>query len=305
MNSARLSGRVAIVTGGCGGLGSAYARLLVKEGALVVVADLGGAPETASAIDPAGTRVSGFNADVSTWEGAESLIAHTVDVFGGLHALINNAGLLRPASSLDLTRDDWDAMISANLTATIRPTHEAIRYWKSQPSTVDRVIIHTTSGSGLTGNPGRAPYGAGKAGAALLTLTQAQELAEIGVRVNAVSPTARTPMTTQTQAVADLMAPPDDGSFDRWSPDNLAPLVGYLAMADCPLTGCVWDVRADRIAQQLPWSLSPSVLNADSTWTIEQIRAGLDTIAQTPERLSDPLRNAVRQTVLGGVPRSQ
>lgn len=303
MNSARLSGRVAIVTGGCGGLGSAYARLLFQEGALVVIADLGGAPETASAIDPAGTRVSGFNADVSTWEGAESLIAHTVDVFGGLHALINNAGLLRPASSLDLTRDDWDTMISANLTATIRPTHEAIRYWKSQPPTVDRVIIHTTSGSGLTGNPGRAPYGAGKAGAALLTLTQAQELAEIGVRVNAVSPTARTPMTTQTQAVADLMAPPDDGSFDRWSPDNLAPLVGYLAMADCPLTGCVWDLRADRIVQQLPWSVGASALHTESAWTIEQIRSEIGSIVAPASGSIDPLRNAVRETVLPGAPR--
>ena len=233
----RLDGRVAIVTGAGRGIGRSVAILLASEGAAVVVNDLGAALDgSGSDIGPAGQVVAEISAaggkavangaDVSDHATAEALIASAIQQFGRLDVLVNVAGILRDRMVFNMTEQEWDDVIRVHLKGTFNTTKFAAAHWRSlrDPSAQNR-IINFTSVSGLHGSPGQPNYAAAKMGIVGLTYSCANALRQYGVTVNAISPGAATRMTDSvpTERRSSRM------SADEWSPDNVAPVVAYLA----------------------------------------------------------------------------
>src|SRR5438309_5551078 len=188
-----LDGRVAVVTGAARGLGRAHALLLAAEGARVVVNDqadsLTAAAEVVDEIEAGGGEALVSTDDVADWEEGRRLVHRTVDAFGALHVLVNNAGIVRDRSIFNMTEDEWESVLRTDLTGHFVPLRHAAAYWREQAkvgSSLSPCVINTSSTSGLFGNPGQANYGAAKAGVAALTLIAAEELGRYGVRVNAI-----------------------------------------------------------------------------------------------------------------------
>lgn len=232
-------GRVAVVTGAGRGVGRAYAEMLAKHGAKVVVNDLGAAAngsgsdttpaeEVVAAIRAAGGKAIVDTADVSDWKASEALIANAVDTFGRLDILINNAGILRDRMLVNMSEDEWDAVIRVHLKGTFAPTHHAANHWRRQSKAgepVDARVINTTSHSAIFGNIGQVNYAAAKGGIAAFTIVAARELQRIGVTVNAVAPRANTRMTEGLREWTDE-------ERTRRSPDWIAALVTWLASSE-------------------------------------------------------------------------
>ncbi len=263
-------GRVVIVTGAGRGLGRAHALALAAAGAKVVVNDLGVALDgTGAAADPAEQvageiRAAGGQAvantdDVADWDGARRLVATAVDVFGDLHGLVNNAGVLRDRMVVNLDEDEWDTVMRVHLKGHAAPLRFAAAYWRERAKAgrrPDARVVNTTSGAGLAGSVGQAAYSAAKAGIAALTLVAAAELGRYGVTVNAIAPAARTRMTAET--FGERMAPPTDGSFDRMAPENVSPLVVWLmGPASAGVTGRVFEVEGGTVALAVGWQEGP------------------------------------------------
>ena len=136
--------------------------------------------------------------NVADWDGAQRMINTAIDTFGDLHALVNNAGILRDRMLANMTEEEWDAVINVHLKGTFAPSRWAVAYWRERAKAGEPVsgrIVNTTSVSGIYGNPGQANYGAAKAGIAAFTNIAALEVARYGVTVNAVAPVALTRMT--------------------------------------------------------------------------------------------------------------
>ena len=230
------SGRVAIVTGGGRGVGRAYALMLASHGAKVLVNDLGStaagagsdqspAQEVVEQIRQAGGEAEVNTSDVADWEGARQMIEQAVDTFGGLDIVINNAGILRDRMLVNMSEEEWDAVIRVHLKGTFAPTHHAANYWRLQQKAgkaVDARIINTTSHSALFANIGQANYAAAKGGIATLTQLAARELGRYGVTVNAVAPRANTRMT---EGLREYSAE----EIERRNPEWIAALVTWLA----------------------------------------------------------------------------
>src|SRR4051812_48803833 len=216
-----MDGRVAIITGAARGLGLEHARLFAQQGARVVVNDLGDAAEEAAAE----LRASGFEAiantdDIADWKGGQALIETAVSAFGRLDVLVNNAGILRDRVLVNMAEEEWDDIMRVHLKGHFVPTRFAAAYWREQAKAgaeVDASIVHTSSTSGLLGNPGQTNYGAAKAGIGSFSIICAQELGHYGVRSNCIVPAARTRLTEATPGLGDVVAPPADG-FDVWDP---------------------------------------------------------------------------------------
>ena len=199
-------GRVCIVTGAGRGLGREYARSLARHGAKVVVNDLGGsrdgtgtdtgpAQEVVDEITATGGEAAANTDDISSWDGAASLVQQAIDTFGGLDVLVNNAGILRDRMLFSMTEEEWDGVIRVHLKGTFAPSHHAAAYWRERSKSgepVDARLVNTTSVSGLYANVGQTNYGAAKAGIATFTQIAAQELSRYGVTVNAIAPGALT-----------------------------------------------------------------------------------------------------------------
>jgi NAD(P)-dependent dehydrogenase (short-subunit alcohol dehydrogenase family) len=235
-----LDGKVAIVTGAGRGIGREEALLLAAEGAKVIVNDVGAglhgegadkspAQQTVEDIKAAGGEAAINDADVSSFAGAERLIQQAVDSWGKLDILVNNAGILRDKMSFSMSEQDWDDVIRVHLKGHFATSHFAAIHWRERAKAGEDVygrIINTASESGLFGNAGQLNYGAAKAGIAAMTIILARELERYGVRVNAISPRARTRMT---ENLFGEMARAEEGKFDAFGPANVAPLVAFLA----------------------------------------------------------------------------
>ncbi len=233
-----LDGRVAIVTGAGRGIGRSVARLLASEGAAVVVNDLGGAVDGSGSdtgpaqqevdeITAAGGRAVASGADVSDHAAAEDLIKTAISEFGRLDVLVNVAGILRDRMVFNMTEQEWDDVIRVHLKGTFNTTKFASAHWRSlRDESAQNRIINFTSVSGLHGAPGQPNYAAAKMGIVGLTYSSAHSLARYGVTVNAVSPAAATRMT---DSVPTDRRRARTESADERSPDNVAPVVAYLA----------------------------------------------------------------------------
>jgi len=282
-----LDGRVAIITGAGRGIGREHALLFAAEGAKVVVNDLGGAADGTGRDKSAAEEVVDeiramggeaiANADnVADWDGGQRLIDSAVSSFGGLHVLVNNAGILRDRMLVTMTEDEWDAVVNVHLKGHFVPTRWAANYWREQAKAgepVNASIIHTSSTSGLLGNPGQTNYGAAKAGIGSFSIICAQELSRYGVRSNCIAPAARTRLTEETPGLGEVVKPPKEG-FDVWDPANISPLVAYLATADCPFSGQTFFVQGGTVKLMTPWKIGDGV-QRDDRWTVGELASAL------------------------------
>ena len=289
-----LDGRVAVITGAGRGMGREHALLFAAEGARVVVNDngcgpdgTGSDPELAAAvakeIEAAGGEAVASDHDVATMEGAAAVLAAATDAFGDVHVLVNNAGILRDRMFVNMTEDDWDAVIRGHLKTTFCTTRQAAGYWRDRSKageTVNASVVNVSSTSGLIGTVGQSNYGAAKSGIASMTVILAQELGRYGVRVNAIVPVARTRMTEEVAGIADMVRAPDDpAQFDTFHPGNVSPLVAYLASADCPHTGRVLMARGPEVRVFENWRYARSIPHEDR-WTVDELAEALAELDQ-------------------------
>jgi NAD(P)-dependent dehydrogenase (short-subunit alcohol dehydrogenase family) len=290
-----LDGRVAVITGAGRGLGREHALLFAAEGASVVVNDLGGGPDgsgsdktaaqlVADEITAAGGQAVANSDDITAAEGADRLIQQAIDEFGALHVLVNNAGILRDRTIINMTDAEWDDVIRVHLRGHFMPTRAAARYWREQSKAgvqLQPSLINTTSTSGLFNNPGQVNYGTAKTGIATLTIIAQRELDRYGVKVNAIAPAARTRLTLGTPGLGDtLMRVPDEG-FDAMDPANVSPFVAYLATADCPIKGRVFFVAGGGIHLFQPFAIIDSIAK-DGRWTVAELQEQAARLADVP-----------------------
>jgi NAD(P)-dependent dehydrogenase (short-subunit alcohol dehydrogenase family) len=284
-----LEGRVAVITGAGRGIGREHALLFAKEGAKVVVNDLGGsnagegadsgpARDVVEEITAAGGTAVASTENIATWSGAESVVLQAIAEFGRLDVLVNNAGILRDSFIAGMEESHWDAVIAVHLKGHFAMLRHAAAYWKAQSKAGDQpnaAVINTASGSGVTlPNAGQANYGSAKAAIAALTLIAAEELERYGVRVNAIAPIARTRLTLATPGMGSLMAEPEEGELDLFSPANISPLVAYLATEKCPINGKVYAVQGGAISVLSGWH-DVETIETDDAWVIDDIASRL------------------------------
>ena len=280
-----LDGRVAVITGAAGGLGREYAALFAAEGARLVLNDIGAARdgsgndpgvvrELVAEIAATGADVVGNAEDITTMEGAERVLAQALETYGVVHALVNSGGMLRDRMFVNMDVDEWDAIIRGHLRAHFCPSRVLASYWRDRSKAGDGVrasIVNTTSNAGRVAQPGQSNYAAAQAGIAGLTITLAQELARYGVRVNAISPAARTRMTTAVPGMAEMVAPPASADqFDVYHPGNVAPVVAWLSTEHCPLNGGVLYAQGGEVRIVEGWHYT-ATLDHGRRWTVDEL----------------------------------
>jgi NAD(P)-dependent dehydrogenase (short-subunit alcohol dehydrogenase family) len=259
--------KVAIVTGAGRGIGRGEAIELARQGAAVVVGEVD--EDAASAVveeirAAGGSAVAGIG-DCSDVDVADGLIRKAIDEFGGLDALVNNAGILRDRTLVKMTPEEWDAVIAVHLRGHYAMTHAACGYWKdnSRPGH----IVCTASTSGILGNFGQSNYGAAKCGIAAFSTIVAMEMKRYDVTCNAIAPAARTRMTEG--AYGEIAH--DESEFDFWHPDNVAPFVAYLCSdASSHISGKVFGVQGDTVEIYRPFTSAAVITNGGQRWDPEQ-----------------------------------
>jgi NAD(P)-dependent dehydrogenase (short-subunit alcohol dehydrogenase family) len=288
-------GRVVIVTGAGRGLGRAHALEFARQGAKVVVNDLGAeidgsgrsegpAHEVVEEIRALGGDAVVNGDDVGDWEGGARLVRTALESFGRLDVVVNNAGFLRDRMFVNATEAEWDAVIRVHLKGHFCTARHACAHWRDRVKageTVDARIINTSSGAGLQGSIAQAVYSAAKGGIASLTLVQAAELRRYGITANAIAPSARTRMTEE--AFAEMMAKPESG-FDAMAPENVSPLVVWLGSADAAdVTGRVFEVQGGQIHVADGWRTGCGV-DAGKRWDPADVGGAVRKIlAEAPE----------------------
>jgi NAD(P)-dependent dehydrogenase (short-subunit alcohol dehydrogenase family) len=277
-----LVGRVIVITGAGRGIGRAEALFCAREGATVLVNDLGcdwngeGAdPAVAQAVAreivDGGGRAIAHVGDVATVAAAQEVIETALREWGRVDGVVNNAGILRDWINYNMPAEDWDRVLATHLTAPFLVCQAACRHWYEQSrrgTAVSARIVNTTSASGLLGNRGQANYGAAKAGVATLTRILAMEMRRVGVTVNAIAPAARTRLTENSMR---LPSPGEHG--DALSPDNIPPLVAYLLSdASAHITGQVFGIYGGTLELYQGWSVANAV-QTPARWSPQDIAA--------------------------------
>ncbi len=279
MNSCK--DRVVIITGAGGGLGRAYARSFAEEGARVVVNDirLEAAQAVVDEIVAAGGQALANAGDITSMAGAQAIADATLERFGDVHVLVNNAGVCRDKMFVNLSEEDWDLVMTVHLKGHFCLANTLARYWRDRSKAgheVDARIINTSSGAGLQGSVGQSNYSAAKAGILGLTLVQAAELVRYGITVNALAPNARTGMTEGV--FAEMMKKTEDGSFDVWDPYNGAPIVTWLgSSASRHVTGRVFEFKGGWVSVSEGWRTGPA-RDKGARWSTEELTEVVNTL---------------------------
>jgi NAD(P)-dependent dehydrogenase (short-subunit alcohol dehydrogenase family) len=289
-------GRVVAITGAGRGLGRAHALAFAAEGAKVVVNDLGAslqgegvdmspAQEVVNEIEAMGGQAIVNGDDISDWDGAGNLVQAAIDTFGGLDTLVTNAGIVRDRMFVNMSVDDWDAVIKVHLRGTFCPVKRAVEYWRAESKAGRQRaarVITTSSGAGLMGSIAQTNYAAAKAGIATFTINIAAELGRIGVTANSIAPSARSRMTED--AFAEMMAKPESG-FDAMDPANISPIVVWLGSEEsADVTGRVFECAGGELSVADGWQHGTPVDKGDRWDPAElgPVVAGLLAKAPTP-----------------------
>jgi NAD(P)-dependent dehydrogenase (short-subunit alcohol dehydrogenase family) len=242
-----LEGKVAVVTGAGRGIGREEVLLMAKQGAKVVVNDLGGhfdgtgqsrspAEDVVKEIRSAGGEAVANFESVTDFKSAKRIVECALDNFGKLNIVVNNAGILRDRMIFNMSDEDFEAVIAVHLRGTFNVARHACAYWREQHKNGNQLngrLINTSSDSGLLGNAGQSNYGTAKASVASMAVIIDREMQRYGVTANAIAPVARTRLTIDaTPQTAATMPTPKAGEVDRFSPAHVAPLVAWLGSDD-------------------------------------------------------------------------
>jgi NAD(P)-dependent dehydrogenase (short-subunit alcohol dehydrogenase family) len=305
-----LEGKVAIITGAGRGIGREHALLMAKLGAKVVVNDLGahfdgtGAPtatpaqEVVSEIKKMGGDAIANGDNVADFKAAKNIVDTAVKTFGKLNIVVNNAGILRDRMIFNMDEESWDAVVAVHLKGTFAMSRHACEYWREEHkkgNLLNGRIINTASDAGLLGNVGQTNYGACKAAVATMAIIIGQEMKKYGVTANAIAPVARTRLTVDaTPSTAALMGGEvKAGEFDVWGPQNISPLVAWLASDDAAsCNGQVFRVGGRTVWPMKGWHSATKVQNPKkATWDAAElgkaIKAELAKGITKPETMGD------------------
>ncbi|TCP45382.1 3-oxoacyl-[acyl-carrier protein] reductase [Tamaricihabitans halophyticus] len=268
--------KVAIVTGAGAGLGRAEALALAGAGANVVLGDID--PDALDAVvaeaSALGVEAIGRPGDVALRETADALTAAAVETFGGLHVLVNNAGMVRDRMLFNMSDAEWDDVVRVHLRGHFLLSRNAAGHWRSaakdRGEPVYGRIVNTASEAFLLGSEGQPNYAAAKAGIVALTLSSARGLARYGVRANAICPRARTAMTEH------VFGPAPGTDDDALDPENVARFVSYLAAPAAEvINGQVFVIYGGMVALLAAPSVEQRFDAADGRWNTETLAAAL------------------------------
>jgi NAD(P)-dependent dehydrogenase (short-subunit alcohol dehydrogenase family) len=283
-------GRVVIITGAGRGLGREHALAFAAEGAKVVVNDVGAslqgdgndmspAQEVVDLIRANGGEAITNGDDIADWEGAGRLVQSAIDTFGGLDTVVTNAGIVRDRMFVNMSVDEWDAVIRVHLRGTFCPVKHAVDYWRAESKAGrprEGRVVTTSSGAGLHGSIAQTNYSAAKAGIATFTINIAAELGRIGVNANSIAPSARSRMTEE--AFAEMMAKPETG-FDAMDPANISPLVVWLGSGDCNVSGRVFECAGGLISLADGWQIGAE-FDKGAKWDPAEIGSVVDDLVK-------------------------
>lgn len=273
-----LTGKTAIVTGAGGGIGRAIAMELARCGAKVLINDIGvsltgeggstsPAEETKALIEKQGGEAAINTDSVSSWDGAQSIVAAAQDAFGGLDIVVNNAGILRDVIFHKMTPEDWLSVINVHLNGSFFVSRAAAEVFRAQSS---GAYVHMSSTSGLIGNFGQANYSAAKLGIVALSKSIALDMQRFGVRSNCVAPFAWSRMTNSIPARTDEERARVDRMM-KMTPDTNAPIVAYLASdAAKDVTGQIFAARYNELFL-LSQNRPIRSVHAAGGWTTETV----------------------------------
>jgi NAD(P)-dependent dehydrogenase (short-subunit alcohol dehydrogenase family) len=300
-----LDGKVAVITGAGRGIGRGEALLFAREGARVVVNDLGGAwdgtgrdprpaAEVTGEIADQGGEALAHHDDISEPEGAAGAIGLALEAWGRLDAVVNNAGILRDRMVFNMSVEEWDAVMKVHLRGTFLMTQAVCSHWRERAKAGEDVsgrIVNTSSTSGLLGNPGQSNYGTAKAGIAGFTQIVAMEMARYGVTVNAIAPGARTRMTEKT--FGELKVP--EGEFDPLEPENIAPLVAYLCTDRAAhISGQVFGITGGLVQLYQGWTPVAEV-EKGGRWKVDELADRVEELFGDRPTIYRPDRSPLRR----------
>jgi NAD(P)-dependent dehydrogenase (short-subunit alcohol dehydrogenase family) len=291
-----LEGKVAIVTGAGRGIGREHALALARAGAKVVVNDLGAAlsgeghddtpaQQVVQEIEALGGEAAANDANVADFEQAGAMVQQAIDRFGRLDILVNNAGILRDRMLVNMSEQEWDAVINVHLKGHFAPTRHAAAHWRELSKAGKHVrarVVNTSSPSGVFGNIGQGNYGAAKAGIAAFTVIASQELHRYGVTVNCLAPKARTRMTEVSLDIST----PDPNEFDPLDPGNMSPVVVALCADEAQqITGQVFHVWGSAVNALRGWSAG-ELFQTDGRWDADELLRQI--LGRFPDGASPP-----------------
>ena len=281
-----LTGKVAVITGAGRGLGREEAIQLARQGARVVINDIN-RPDAEEAARSAVEEIKGFGGEAIAVFGdcadsgdAEKLMQTTIDTYGDLNIMVNNAGFCRDKTIFGMSDDEFDSVVRVHLRGHFVNMRNVTAYWRNKAKAGEEVygrLISTSSEAAIYGSAGQPNYAAAKAGIIAMTMGAAQLLDKYGITCNVIMPRALTDMTSGGQT-AEMFAPPEDGSFHMFDPANVAPLVGYLASPEAGrISGEVMVVWGNEVSiLERPKSLD-AIVNPKGAakWEVEDLHSAL------------------------------